>query len=296
MANKLLLVGALAAGAMVMAGSSKGGGTSRTKDNRLINPEKHFKKLGLSPDQYPYKTQGFDFAAGSSSPLWPIPKTKNRSQYKLSYLDANKKMLGNGARRFMANRSGKYHAGIDLYGNYGDPIIACESGKIVNFYHFFHGAYCLLVQCDSGLVINYGEVDKNSLKQLKLKIGDRVKKGQHIAFVGKMNVSSMLHFETYIPGTTRNERFYGGDPKGSRLLNPTYYLLLAKQRAYKKEGKAFASTCVPGAYNNPRHPVVPTIFPTPVSEAEAMEAPDDKVFEEANSASPPDQYDQAEGP
>ncbi|MBK7699835.1 MAG: M23 family metallopeptidase [Saprospiraceae bacterium] len=96
---------------------------------------------------------------------------------------------------------------MDLYANYKDPIIACENGEIVSFYHFYHGAWALLVKHDD-IVINYGEVDADSLKICRLKIGDKVNAGQQIGMVGRMKESSMLHFEIYREGVTENENIF----------------------------------------------------------------------------------------
>lgn len=76
---------------------------------------------------------------------------------------------GRPGRRFLADRSdGRYHVGVDLWGEAGDIIVACEDGKIVNHYHFYDGVDALFEQCDSGLVINYGEVKPGSWQEFGL--------------------------------------------------------------------------------------------------------------------------------
>ena len=183
--------------------------------------------LGFAPEDFPKKVYGIPFAVGDPSPAWPIITT-NQRKWVVSYRADGGNIVGNGARRFMADRGGQFHAGIDLYGNPGDMIVAMESGTIVNYYHFFHGSYCLIVQCDSGLVINYGEVAKNSWKEFGLSKGSRVKKGKAIARVGLMSGGShMLHFETYTKGVTHNIRIFSTRPD-SKFRNPGEYLLIAK--------------------------------------------------------------------
>lgn len=173
----------------------------------------------------PKKTFDIPFAA-ANSPKWPLISNHPKN-YLVSYQGEAGKILGNGARRFMADRGDKYHAGVDLYAYHGDAVVAAESGVIVNMYHFYHGSYALIVQNDSGTVINYGEVENGSWKEFNKKIGSRVTRGEPIARIGTMSGGgSMLHFETYAKGTKQNIRFFGGTPN-PKMRNPTQYLLLA---------------------------------------------------------------------
>ncbi len=73
------------------------------------------------------------------------------------------------------------------------------------------------------VVINYGEVHKDSLKANGLKEGDSVRAGQVIGFAGKMFRSSMLHFEIYRKGIDHNLRWLKKDDAPYNLLNPTKY-------------------------------------------------------------------------
>jgi len=84
------------------------------------------------------------------------------------------------------------------------------------------------------LVINYGEVDPASLKKYGIKKGMTVLPGQPIAEVGRMVHDSMLHFETYPPGTSRNISYKrsAGESFLKNYFNPTQYLL-----ALAKNGK-----------------------------------------------------------
>jgi murein DD-endopeptidase MepM/ murein hydrolase activator NlpD len=162
-------------------------------------------------------------ASTASTTYWPAVTRHPRA------LEVNTLLVGGGAsgtnasRRFLADRNGgtRYHCGIDLYCSQGDAIIAVEDGRIVNFYHFYHNTYALLVQHD-GYVINYGEVAPNSLSSLGLNVGDRVKGGQRIGTVGRTN---MLHFETYASGTTKNYSWPKASSRPSRLRNPSQLLL-----------------------------------------------------------------------
>jgi hypothetical protein len=100
-------------------------------------------------------------------------------------------------------------------------VIQCEL--------FYLGVWKVLVQCKSGLVINYGEVDKDSLKKYGIKKGVELLAGQPIAEAGRMSQSSMLHFEMYPPGTKETSPYFKDKRKGSgtekTYLNPTQYLI-----------------------------------------------------------------------
>jgi hypothetical protein len=67
------------------------------------------------------------------------------------------------------------------------------------------------------------EVRKDSLSKNGLKVGMRVSAGQQI---GRVSDTSMLHFETYVKGTTDSHRWWKSAKSPPReLLNPTRCLL-----------------------------------------------------------------------
>jgi hypothetical protein len=146
----------------------------------------------------PAPAHGFSFAAISpAASHWPV-RTNHPNGRIVSFRSQEGDIFGNGPRRFCASRSegARFHVGVDLYGVHGDIIVATEPGRLVNHYHFYHGTHALFVQCDSGLVINYGEVAADSWQEFGLDNGSPVAAGQPIARVGKMYSSSMCHFET----------------------------------------------------------------------------------------------------
>ncbi len=174
----------------------------------------------------PKTLNNIPFAEPTAAALfWPV-QTLDRGGREVAYLGVSGKAYGRNGRRFLADRAGgRYHVGVDLWGNAGDIIVACEDGVVINHYHFYHGVHALFVECDSGIVINYGEVKVDSWKEFGLDNGSRVKAGQPIARVGQMINSSMCHFETYIKGTKTNQKYYKGNQPPRELLNPTKYLL-----------------------------------------------------------------------
>lgn len=210
--------------------------------------------IWIGPEE-PLQEDGIEFAEPTPRALyWPV-RTRDRGGREVAYLGRSGVVHGRGGRRFLATRSqGRYHVGVDLWGEAGDVIVACEDGEIVNHYHFYNGVHALLVQCHSGLVINYGEVREGSWKDFDLDIGSPVKAGQPIAVVGQMVNSSMCHFETYRKGTKNNWRHYIGKEPPEALLNPTKYLLhlAAIKLPAAGSGKSAAVLPTPAKTRGPR--------------------------------------------
>ncbi len=200
---------------------------------------------------FPRRPYGVSFAIGTAEPAWPLDSTSKKTQRcGVSYFDADNKIHGRYARRFGAARDGKHclrrHAGVDLFANIGDTVLATEAGILARAYDFHLGTWMLIEQGDSGLVILYGEIEPKSWRALDLKIGDRVEKGQPIARVGAMNTgrvdengqpvySHMLHIETNTQGLTENLQWCAADPAPVGLLNPTLYLLKARLNCAAKQ-------------------------------------------------------------
>jgi murein DD-endopeptidase MepM/ murein hydrolase activator NlpD len=177
---------------------------------------------------------GVSFAMPTAAArYWPVKTTHSRGR-EIAYKTGADEIIGAPDRRFMARRlTGlRHHVGVDLWANAGDPIIACEDGTVVNHYLFDDGTYALIVQCDSGLVINYGEVAVNSWTEFGVAMGNSVRAGQAIARVGRhaSSGSAMCHFESYRKGTKENHKWLtsAADPPAV-LLNPTKYLLKVAQ-------------------------------------------------------------------
>ena len=182
------------------------------------------------PQPKPKLVYGMPMASGTGSPMWPLYTNRKAT---VSYVDVDGKFHGAGGRRFATTRgTGGHHAGMDLYADVGDIVVATEPGVVSNIWPFFHGAWSIYVCTDSGLTINYGEVKKNSQKEFGIKKGSRVVTGQPIARIGVMSGGShMLHFEAYKTCRKGNQRWkVGQDPKPTDLLNPSDYLLRAAQR------------------------------------------------------------------
>lgn len=228
----LIPILAVGAGVVLLASSRKassrgserpaGGSRSPTKLPADVEPPRPFRET--------------PFAAGIARPLWPLLTGHQRGRT-LSYRgDRSGKYFGNWARRFGAPRGNgaRYHAGVDLFANPGDRVVAMADGEVVRVQRNFHlGASAVMV--DHGDVsVLYGEVDARSVPELGIEAGVRVRAGQTIARVACMADfdddgdcdSHMLHLETYTEAN-RNSPWYKSKGRPSNLRDPSLLLLRA---------------------------------------------------------------------
>ncbi len=181
----------------------------------------------------PLLVDGVPFAEGVGRPFWPLV---TRRKPVVSYRDVDNKVHGGWGRRFVASRTSddgtrRNHVGVDLFADVGDVVVATESGWIEATRKFFHGTHAIYFCTDTGLTINYGEVEPRSHREFGWAVGDRVAAGEPIGRVGLMSGGShMLHIETYRSCRDRNLRWYAGTDAPLEVLNPTDYLLRASQR------------------------------------------------------------------
>jgi murein DD-endopeptidase MepM/ murein hydrolase activator NlpD len=137
--------------------------------------------------------------------------------------------FNSGMRRFGAGRSGgnRLHAACDLYRYKDEPVLSVAPGVVLrNKYYFYQGTYALEVKHAGGFVVRYGEITGKS--PIGTKQGMRVKTGQRIGYIGKVNSNCcrpMLHFELFRGNksgslSTSGNRFN----RRSDLMDPTDYL------------------------------------------------------------------------
>lgn len=185
------------------------------------------------------------FAVGGDRPYWPVD-TGAKRKIQVSYQDVRGKWHGRWGRHFGASRKKKgggkrRHAGIDLFGDVGDEVVATEPGTIYAILPFYKGTSAVYVLTDSGLVVNYGELDKGSWRQYGLFTGKRIKAGDPLGRVGLSDDGShMLHLETYDPSVTVQQIRDGdmqwdaeSDPPDG-LLDPSRYLVRAQRVRYEQ--------------------------------------------------------------
>jgi murein DD-endopeptidase MepM/ murein hydrolase activator NlpD len=102
-------------------------------------------------------------------------------------------------------RWGRLHAGIDIAAPRGTPIRAARAGRVV--FSGWMGGYgnAIIINHGGGMATLYGHQSRRAAK-----VGDVVKQGQIIGYVGSTGHSTgnHLHFETRINGTPQNPRRY----------------------------------------------------------------------------------------
>ncbi|MND71918.1 Peptidase family M23 [compost metagenome] len=155
-----------------------------------------------------------------------IDKSKDDGSY-LFPLKARTDSYKNGFARFGSNRSGgkRKHAGCDLYAPAGTEIRAMADGVVRNVYYFYDNTDAIEIVHPKH-IIRYGEVRKG---KALVKAGDKVVKGQVIAYVGSLTTngipSMMLHLEMYSnpnnKGTLNGTSVY---KRRSDLIDPTPFL------------------------------------------------------------------------
>ncbi len=198
-------------------------------DAKIINPQE--KTLACS-----------DFGNGALAEISDIVKTvKDEMAWRIPINDCRGIPIGNHPGSFGYMRSYYWHTGVDLYCNDGDPVFACEKGKIVNVEKFTgpslgqnHWEETQAVLClgKSG-VICYGEITPSNYAI----IGNTVFKGQLLGWVKRVlpfgkerpdipgHSLSMLHLELYKPHVKESIPWRHGEERPDCLLDPTEYLL-----------------------------------------------------------------------
>ncbi len=109
-------------------------------------------------------------------------------------------------RNPFGGRTYEFHAGMDIDGERGDPIIAPANGTVVKA--GWQGGYGNLVEIDhkNGLVTRYGH-----LSRIEVAVGDEMTRGQLMGYVGSTGRSTgpHLHYELRL---------------GDRPINPRRFL------------------------------------------------------------------------
>lgn len=135
-----------------------------------------------------------------------------------------------GMRRFRAGRDGgrRLHAAADLYREKSDPVLAVAQGTVIRgLYAFYQGTYAIEVRHSGGFIVRYGEVTGQRPDEVGQ--GSRVRAGQTVGFVGKVNSGCclpMLHFEMYDGRGGTDSLNSGRAPFFRRfdLIDPTNHL------------------------------------------------------------------------
>ena len=99
------------------------------------------------------------------------------------------------------NGSSAFHEGIDFSSPNGTPIVAAAGGVVVAAE--YHPQFGNMIDIDHGndIVTRYAHASR-----VVVKLGDIVKRGQHVADIGSTGRStgSHLHFEVHVKGVAQN--------------------------------------------------------------------------------------------
>ncbi|MDA8352246.1 MAG: peptidoglycan DD-metalloendopeptidase family protein [Firmicutes bacterium] len=157
-------------------------------------------------------------------PVWkynPLPEYVAKvEKYSNAYAKPVAKKVGGGTGQFThpapgtvmsspyGPRKGELHTGQDFAGMIGTPIVAADSGTVVKVEHLT-GSYGSYIEIDHGKDIStlYAHMWPH---QVKVRQGQKVKKGQTIGEIGNNGRSTgpHLHFEVRVKGKPQDPRKY----------------------------------------------------------------------------------------
>ena len=90
-------------------------------------------------------------------------------------------------------RKGLVHAANDLAAPPGTPVLAMDQGVVIqDVYSFYNGTYALEIKHPQ-FIARYGEISQD----VEVRVGESVKEGQVIAYVGDQPGQDMLHIEFF---------------------------------------------------------------------------------------------------
>ncbi|MBB3213740.1 murein DD-endopeptidase MepM/ murein hydrolase activator NlpD [Herbaspirillum sp. Sphag1AN] len=112
-----------------------------------------------------------------------------------------------------------FHEGLDFPGPIGTPIVAAAAGVVIAAEYHYQFGNMLEIDHGNDLITRYAHAS-----QLYVKVGDIVKRGQHIADIGTTGRSTgpHLHFEVRIRGVAQDPRKFlalgGTAPKAAPVF------------------------------------------------------------------------------
>lgn len=114
---------------------------------------------------------------------------------------------------FYTQYFGSKHFGVDMQHKGGSPIFAAEAGTVIRADYGWNGGYGNVIEIDHGndVVTLYAHN-----KELYVKKGDTVTRGQAISFMGNTGLvhgptGIHLHFEVHVKGVKKNPTIYFAD-------------------------------------------------------------------------------------
>lgn len=200
---------------------------SATAETRLRDAEALIGRLGLNPGRFVAQSSGRMTRTGLGGPFIPAAGDGNSgADPKFAELFVNWQRVeqledamaslpafvpartyrltsGFGFRYDPFHGRGAQHAGLDLAGAHGEPIMAAAAGRVVRAGSF--GAYGNTVDIDHGrgILTRYAH-----LSSINVGVGDKVEMGERIGGMGSTGRSTgtHLHYEVRIDGQPVNPR------------------------------------------------------------------------------------------
>ena len=114
-------------------------------------------------------------------------------------------------------RWGAMHAGIDLAGPIGTPIVSAADGTVIEAGPASGFGLWVRVQQDDGTIAVYGHVN-----EMMVAAGQKVRAGDLIATIGNRGQSTgpHLHFEIWAPDGTKTDPLIWLVQRGIQLIAP----------------------------------------------------------------------------
>lgn len=208
----------------------------------------------LDPATHPDHAPSWRGAPQSTSPsssTWPV-LTKHKRRLVVSYWGPTG-VRGDSGRTFGAERheddgTERRHAGVDLFAEEGDIVVAPEDGHVLAILPFHSGSWALYLRSMLGdRIINLGEIAARSWREFGIKKGQIVIQGQQLGRIAQMNKgSTMLHVEVAnVPELATDEDLEANirargwawlaEHPPTILRDPSGYLLTAAHRTYQRE-------------------------------------------------------------
>ncbi|HWL47065.1 MAG TPA: M23 family metallopeptidase [Sphingomonadaceae bacterium] len=207
-------------------------------------------------DQGKKETRLLKWASGGTS-QWFEASGVGRTHSGMTKPVAGRQTSAFGLRRHPILGFSRFHKGVDFGAPYGSPIVAATAG-VVEYAgrHGGHGNYVKL-RHGGGMETGYAHMSR-----IAAKVGQRVRQGQIIGYVGSTGLSTgpHLHYEVYRNGTainplsvkfTSTERLAGSELARfkatlSRLLTVPTATAIAAHDKKPGEDHAEAATAKPG--------------------------------------------------
>ncbi|MCF6191772.1 MAG: peptidoglycan DD-metalloendopeptidase family protein [Candidatus Hydrothermae bacterium] len=162
----------------------------------------------LAPEEMLASGGNMDTLASLTFPSRPL----NESETPLS-MPSESRPFGLPTRGVLARPFSDDHPGIDISAPYGTPVVATAAGKVVVVREDPTYGNLVEIKHDNGYRTRYGHMLKAVVH-----VGDKVKRGQIIGFVGSTGISTgpHLHYEILEKNHQVNPLFFLGIARASR--------------------------------------------------------------------------------